>query len=522
MDPRIQRLARDLVDEPFYLRRYVDVAESGLRARDHFMDYGWREGRDPNPWFSCSAYLSANPDVRREQVNPFTHWLAVGRRKGRPGGRAAANRWIQVRARHEITSVAESEGEEIAASACSVDEALGQLNRSTIHHQGPIVISVGNNDYLANTGGVEACVAYEARTLAAEGINYLYLHPLVPRQILSPSTATAVRPILNGEPMPAISTEALATLVDGLGSQGAGPAVRLVVHGLLGHSPAALRTAAQAMKLDIDYWVHDYFAVCSSYTLMRNNVSFCAGPPLGSTSCQLCLHGEGRPGHVREVQSLLAVPEVTVLAPSEIAARTWRETPGLSEVTIEILPYGRVRESTDDVTPRPIGERPTLAFLGYPAFHKGWEVFQQLHPWALSRGDLRLVHLGADDQHLADVEFVEVRGGTNLDMTQAMLATGVDAVLIWPLWPETFSLVTYEALAAGPLVVTNRRSGNVAVAAAAADRAIFFDSVRALERSVVSGQLPRLIRQRSRRNPGRFEWTGLTPARMGTTHELRA
>jgi hypothetical protein len=122
-----------------------------------------------------------------------------------------------------------------------------------------------------------------------------------------------------------------------------------------------------------------------------------------------------------------------------------------------------------------------------------------------------------------DVEFTQVREGSRLDMTQALLETGADAVLIWPLWPETFSLVTYEALAAGLLVVTNRKSGNVGVAAAEAGRAVFFDSVRALERSVITGQLQALIRQqsRSRPKPGRFEWTGLTPARMGNTFDLR-
>jgi hypothetical protein len=76
---------------------------------------------------------------------------------------------------------------------------------------------------------------------------------------------------------------------------------------------------------------------------------------------------------------------VTLVAPSEFAARTWRESTGMPEATVEVVPHGRVRESSDAVTPQPIDDRPTLAFLGYPAVHKGWEVFLQLHPWALSR-----------------------------------------------------------------------------------------------------------------------------------------
>ena len=510
------RLARDLVDEPFYHRKYPDVAEAGVRASDHFMDSGWREGRDPNPWFSCSAYFSANPDVREEHLNPFLHWLSEGRRESMPWGRPVTGPWIQALSRRDLESVTANgfKGGKLAY-AYGVDAAVHQLNPKAINDEGTIVISVGNHDYRAHTGGIETCLTYESEKLCADGHNYLYLHPLLRLPTLNHAEDTSLRPILNGQPMLPISTDQLALLVKGLGKLGAGPADRMVVHGLLGHNPAALGAQAQSMGLQIDYWIHDYFAACSSHTLMRNNVSFCAAPPIESRACQLCVHGKLRPRHVRELHNFLALPNVTLLAPSEVAARTWRETSGLSKVVVEILPHGRVRESTSCGAPRPVGDPPTLAFLGFPAFHKGWEVFRQLHPWAISRGNLRLVHLGADDQHLADVEFVQVRGGTNLDMTQAMLATGVDAVLIWPLWPETFSLVTHEALAAGLLVVTNHKSGNVAVAAADANRGIFFDSVRALERSVITGQLTTLIRQRSRSRPepGGFEWTGLTPAR---------
>jgi hypothetical protein len=89
-------------------------------------------------------------------------------------------------------------------------------------------------------------------------------------------------------------------------------------------------------------------------------------------------------------------------------------------------------------------------------------------------------------------------------------------VLLWPEWPETFSLVTYEALAAGCLVITHPSSGNVVVAAEAAGLALVVDDARSLERLTISGALARLIRQRSatRPPPGRFEWTGLTPTRL--------
>ncbi len=51
----------------------------------HFLERGWREGRDPSENFSTRAYLDANPDVEAAEVNPFLHFVARGRAEGRLG-----------------------------------------------------------------------------------------------------------------------------------------------------------------------------------------------------------------------------------------------------------------------------------------------------------------------------------------------------------------------------------------------------------------------------------------------------
>ena len=47
-------------------------------------------------------------------------------------------------------------------------------------------------------------------------------------------------------------------------------------------------------------------------------------------------------------------------------------------------------------------------------------------------------------------------------MSDAIAAEGIDLVLMWMHWPETFSFVAHEVLAGGAFIVTNDRSGNVA------------------------------------------------------------
>ena len=49
-------------DPDFYLSVYADLP-AGMDPLWHYRMAGWREPRDPAPWFSTSDYLRENPDV---------------------------------------------------------------------------------------------------------------------------------------------------------------------------------------------------------------------------------------------------------------------------------------------------------------------------------------------------------------------------------------------------------------------------------------------------------------------------
>jgi glucose/arabinose dehydrogenase len=70
-----------LIDDLFYYAKYHDVWTAGADADAHYNSFGWREGRDPNAFFSHGIYLSANPDVRG--VNPLAHFDTIGWQEGR-------------------------------------------------------------------------------------------------------------------------------------------------------------------------------------------------------------------------------------------------------------------------------------------------------------------------------------------------------------------------------------------------------------------------------------------------------
>jgi len=76
--------ADPLFDAEWYLQRHADVARSGMRAIDHYLQAGAFEGRNPGPEFDTMAYYRANPDVARAGWPALAHYLMYGRAAGRP------------------------------------------------------------------------------------------------------------------------------------------------------------------------------------------------------------------------------------------------------------------------------------------------------------------------------------------------------------------------------------------------------------------------------------------------------
>ncbi|WP_128566353.1 hypothetical protein [Methylobacterium crusticola] len=70
-------------DTTGYLTAYPDVAAAGINPVDHYLLFGAEEGRDPSAGFDTTAYLSANPDVAVAGINPLVHFLEFGRAEGR-------------------------------------------------------------------------------------------------------------------------------------------------------------------------------------------------------------------------------------------------------------------------------------------------------------------------------------------------------------------------------------------------------------------------------------------------------
>ncbi len=77
-DEKTTERLRAHFDQAFYQNANPDLhKESNLFA--HFMRVGWRQNRDPTPWFSVQDYLTDNNLIGQ---NPFAHYLLSGAELG--------------------------------------------------------------------------------------------------------------------------------------------------------------------------------------------------------------------------------------------------------------------------------------------------------------------------------------------------------------------------------------------------------------------------------------------------------
>jgi hypothetical protein len=80
----VHQLVAALFDKEFYLNVNPDVRSAGVDPIKHYVETGWKEGRDPSPHFQTAAYLDANPDVRQAGICPLVDYVTTGVLKERP------------------------------------------------------------------------------------------------------------------------------------------------------------------------------------------------------------------------------------------------------------------------------------------------------------------------------------------------------------------------------------------------------------------------------------------------------
>ncbi len=76
------RKPNPLFDDAWYYQVYPDVAAKKTNPLYHYIRTGWKEGKNPCGMFESSYYLDCHPEVRSSGMNPLAHFLSRGAAMG--------------------------------------------------------------------------------------------------------------------------------------------------------------------------------------------------------------------------------------------------------------------------------------------------------------------------------------------------------------------------------------------------------------------------------------------------------
>jgi hypothetical protein len=328
-----------------------------------------------------------------------------------------------------------------------------------------VVISVSHDDYVQSCGGAQHLVGDEQRAFADGGWRVLHCSPAAPVPMLAdlvPAAQCRIRLRLDGQALGIALFEDVLDTVRTL--REAGGKLELVIHHMMGHAPELLADLADAAGRRPLVWIHDFFTLCPSYALMRNDVAFCGAPDVASNACQVCAYGPDRPSHQARIADFFARTRPWVVAPSQTALDFWHARGTVAHAGSGVVPPARLL--LDEAEPADEPGRPLrIAHLGARLFYKGWQVFSELAQAFAGDPRYAFYHLGMEDWPplpgcIRQVP-VRVTAGHREAMIEAVAEHRIDVAVNWTLCPETFCFTVHEALAGGAFVIARAAAGNV-------------------------------------------------------------
>jgi glycosyltransferase involved in cell wall biosynthesis len=458
-------LVQSEFDVAYYLASYPDVAGAGVDPLRHFFFTGWREGRNPNQSFDSGYYLTANEDVCDAGLNPFWHYLVSGRSEGRlprrPGGYKRANIDAAVAPSQRPPVDPDPNETEITA-----EQLRARLDRLRKARSGGLIVSFSHDCYIKVIGGTQIFISDEQKRFNEQDCGYLHLSPQLARLSLSEkSSRFLVRVVADGDYVGLVELKAVSACLKEHKRKRSERAI-YIVHCALGfHVPDMIQLWKDCRPKRSIYWLHDYSSLCPGFNLLRNDAEFCGAPPKESLACRVCIYGRERASHVSQLKAMFAACNFDVLSPSQFALNLWLRSTELPHRSAAVHSHWQLVPVKGAPT-RPSRDGPlSIAFLGYPSPNKGWQIFQEVVSQLSDEPGIRFSHFAARNvATLPKVEFVptEVTAEDRRAALNALAERGVKVLLLLSPWPETFSFVLHEAIAAGAYIFCLTESGNVA------------------------------------------------------------
>lgn len=447
-------LSSGFFDTDYYLRLYPDLQSAGVDPVVHYLEFGGAEGRNPSAEFDTSWYLKHNQDVRDARINPLLHYLRFGKQEGRTILTVSDakvlndNKNINLRTESERRSVPER-----------VWLAPHLKEHFSKHLKTKYKIALSHDNYLNITGGSQVIMADEQCLANRAGISYLHIYPYRRvKMLVNDETLLYLGLNLDGEYLADTEGNELITAlneVDGIHLD------QLSIHHTMGFNHKILQSLLEFSGKKGVFWLHDYFSLCPSYNLLRNDKEYCGAPEINSNACRLCRHIQQRALQQPTFERLFKDNQLEIAAPSRFTYELWQSRFPM-EAPVHIIPPALLKWNMPS-SAHPIVGSLKIGFLGYPLEYKGWEVWLRLVNEAEDDKRYRFYHFSTQAGEESNYRRIETRvtNKNRLAMVENLRKNQIDIALLWSTVAETFSFTLHEALASGCFILTNPDSGNI-------------------------------------------------------------
>lgn len=322
-------------------------------------------------------------------------------------------------------------------------------------------LALSHDSFQAYTGGIQTVIREEMEAFRRKGVSHVHLCPMEGDPSLAIVSA-------EGKALGLGEIEAVRGALQTLAVAKTCQSVQIhhLLNWDLGGLGALVDIAPAGRRF---FWIHDYYTICEGYNLLRNDRVFCNAPPVDSNSCMVCRYGARRTQHLQQVGGLMRRGGFIFLTPSEKSAEIWRKCYADLADSLKVTPLYELEETDrHNVRQDPGARKLKVAYVGISYPQKGWAGWRQLVETFEGNPNYEFIHLGQRTTALMHTKFPErferVRSGPERPdaMPEALEREQVDIVYYCPIWPETFSLIAYEADGTGCWTLTIKDSGNVA------------------------------------------------------------
>lgn len=472
----------DLFDIDFYLERNPDVLKSRIEPAKHYLLYGGFEGRNPSPRFNSAHYLKNYPDVMDSGMNPLVHYILFGKEEQRismPDSIQEINGYPNIMAIQEspigekLTNFSESGNSlwqeyyrsdseyEFNLKESRADKFVQLIEANCTNSL--LYLSLSHDDYLTSIGGLQLYMQDEAQAFQKEKVSYLHFFPKknLPYDLSVSGTKLQLSVNLDDQNLGDFYANEVAIALETLREKF--DLVGISIHHLMSWDLKVvdylLGLFPQVNKVLL---VHDFFAICPQYNLLRNSIEFCGAPNVQSNACLICSYSKKRKVYSPAIKKLIEKYAFKIVVPSSVTQNIFKNQ--FPNLDIEVIPHVKLeaKQNSAAKTNYHRERKLRIAFLGHPNPRKGWLVWRKLIDMENLDQKYECYHLGTCNEKNKE-KFISVSVNTESrhSMQDALLQHEIDLVLLWSIMPETFSYTLYESMGAGCYILTHKNSGNI-------------------------------------------------------------